>query len=281
MAMEVRPASPATGAEILGADIGAGLDDEEFATVREALDRHGVIVLRNQTLTPEQQVAFTRRFGEPEFNFNAARFGIDGSPEIYLISNIVEFGAPIGTRRAGETWHTDMSYAERPAGATMLYAVEVPVLYGLTLGDTCFANAAAAWDALPCDMQDEIRGLRGIFDFRGRKRSSPVSAEDVAQYPPVEHPIVRTHPRTGRKSLYIARDDCTGIVGKDEETSRGLIEALADHIVRTQFIYQHRWQVGDVVVWDNCTVQHRAIQDYDLPQRRLLWRTTIKGDIPV
>ena len=281
MAMEVRPASPATGAEILGADIGAGLDDEEFAIVREALDRHGVIVLRNQKLTPEQQVAFTRRFGEPEFNFNAARFGIDGSPEIYLISNIVEFGAPIGTRRAGETWHTDMSYAERPAGATMLYAVEVPVLHGLTLGDTCFANAAAAWDALPCDMQDEIRDLRGIFDFCGRKRSSPVSAEDIAQYPPVEHPIVRTHPRTGRKSLYIARDDCTGVVGKDEETSRGLIEALADHIVRTEFIYQHRWQVGDVVVWDNCTVQHRAIQDYDLPQRRLLWRTTIKGDIPV
>ena len=281
MAIEVRPASPATGAEILGVDIGAGLDDDEFATVREALDRHGVIVFRDQTLTPESQVAFTRRFGEPEFNFNAARFGIDGSPEIYLISNIVEYGAPIGTRRAGETWHTDMSYAERPAGATMLYAVEVPVLHGLTLGDTCFANAAAAWDALPPAMQEEIRDLRGVFDFRGRKRSSPVSAEDIAQYPPVEHPIVRTHPRTGRKSLYIVRDDCTGIVGRDEETSRGLIEALADHIVRTEFIYQHRWQVGDVVVWDNCTVQHRAIQDYDLPQRRLLWRTTIKGDIPV
>ena len=281
MGIEVRPVSPATGAEILGADIGAGLDDGEFAAIRAALDKHGVIVLRNQTLTPGNQVAFTRRFGEPEFNFNAARFGIDGSPEIYLISNIVEYGAPIGTRRAGETWHTDMSYAERPAGATMLYAVEVPVLHGLALGDTCFANAAAAWDALPCAMQEEIDGLRGIFDFRGRKRSSPVSAEDIAQYPPVEHPIVRTHPRTGRKSLYIARDDCTGIVGKDEETSRGLIEALADHIVRTEFIYQHRWQVGDVVVWDNCTVQHRAIQDYDLPQRRLLWRTTIKGDIPV
>ena len=281
MGIEVKPASPATGAEILGADIGAGLDDNEFGAVRAAFDKHGVIVLRNQTLTPEKQVAFTRRFGEPEFNFNAARFGIDGSPEIYLISNVVEHGAPIGTRRAGETWHTDMSYAERPAGATMLYAVEVPVLNGLGLGDTCFANSAAAWDALPCAMQEEIRDLRGIFDFRGRKRSSPVSAEDIAQYPPVEHPIVRTHPRTGRKSLYIVRDDCTGIVGRDEETSRGLIEALADHIVRTEFIYQHRWQVGDVVVWDNCTVQHRAVQDYDLPQRRLLWRTTIEGDIPV
>ena len=279
--MEIRPASPATGAEILGADIGAGLDDGEFAILRDALDRHGVIVLRNQALTPESQVAFTRRFGEPEFNFNAARFGIDGSPEIYLISNIVEHGAPIGTRRAGETWHTDMSYAERPAGATMLYAVEVPVLHGLALGDTCFANAAAAWDALPAAMQEEIAGLRGVFDFRGRKRSSPVSAADIAQYPPVEHPVVRTHPRTGRKSLYIARDDCTGIVGKDEETSRGLIEALADHIVRTEFIYQHRWQACDVVVWDNCTVQHRAVQDYDLPQRRLLWRTTVKGGVPV
>ncbi len=280
MALEVRPASPATGAEVLGADIGAGLDDDEFAIVRGALDRHGVIVFRNQQLTPESQVAFTRCFGEPEFNFNAARFGIDGSPEIYLISNVVEHGAPIGTRRAGETWHTDMSYAERPAGATMLYAVEVPVLHGLALGDTCFANAAAAWDALPPALQEEIRDLRGIFDFRGRKRSSPVSARDIAQYPPVEHPVVRTHPRTGRRSLYIARDDCTGIVGKDEETSRALIEALADHIVRTEFIYQHRWRVGDVVVWDNCTVQHRAVQDYDLPQRRLLWRTTIKGGIP-
>jgi len=173
MGIEVRPVSPATGAEILGADIGAELDDGEFATIRAALDTHGVIVLRNQTLTPETQVAFTRRLGEPEFNFNAARFGIDGSPEIYLISNIVEYGAPIGTRRAGETWHTDMSYAKRPAGATMLYAVEVPVLHGLALGDTCFANAAAAWDALPCAMQEEIDGLRGIFDFRGRKRSSP------------------------------------------------------------------------------------------------------------
>ncbi len=281
MGLEVRPASPAAGAEILGADIGAGLEDADFAIVRNALDAHGVIVLRNQTLTPEGQVAFTRRLGEPEFNFNAARFGIDGSPEIYIISNIVEHGAPIGTRRAGETWHTDMSYAERPAGATMLYAVEVPVLYGLPLGGTCFANAAAAWDALPRRMQQEILGLRGIFDFRGRKRSSPVSAEDIARYPPVEHPIVRTHPRTGRKSLYIARDDCTGIVGRDEEASRALIEALADHIVRPDFVYQHRWEVGDVVVWDNCTVQHRAVMDYDLPQRRLMWRTTIKGGIPV
>lgn len=280
MSIDVRPTGAAAGAEIFGADLAKGLDSAGFAPIQAALDTHGVIVLRDQKITPEQQIAFSRHFGELDVNFNAKRFGVSGSPEIYIISNIVENGQPTGTRRAGETWHTDMSYAKRPAKATMLYAVEVPVLHGLTLGGTGFANAAAAWDALPQSMQDEIRDLKGVFDFRGRKRSSPVGAEDIAQYPPVEHPIVRTHPRTGRKGLYVARDDCTGIVGKDERTGLALIEALADHIVRPDFVYQHRWRVGDVVVWDNCTVQHRAVQDYDLPQRRLLWRTTVKGDVP-
>jgi taurine dioxygenase len=280
MGTDVRPTGAAAGAEILGVDLAKGLDSAGFAPIQQALDTYGVVFLRDQKITPEQQIAFSRHFGETEVNYNATMFGISGSPEIYIISNIVEDGKPTGTRRAGETWHTDMSYAKRPAKATMLYAVEVPVLHGLTLGGTCFANAAAAWDALPLSMQDAIRDLKGVFDFRGRKRSSPVRPKDIAQYPPVEHPIVRTHPRTGRKSLYIARDDCTGIVGKDERTGQALIEALADHIVRPEFVYQHHWRVGDVVVWDNCTVQHRAVQDYDLPQRRLLWRTTVKGEVP-
>lgn len=281
MTIEIRPTDAAAGAEILGVDLAEGLDEATGAAIHEALDRHGVIVLRHQTLTPEQQIAFTRCFGEPDVNFNALRFGVDGNPEIYRISNITENGEPIGTRRAGETWHTDMSYAKHPAKATMLYAVEVPHLHGLTLGDTWFANAAAAYDALPGEMKNTIADMKGVFDFRGRKRSSPVSAEDIAKYPPVEHPIVRTHPRTGRKGLYVVRDDCTAIVGKSEDESRALIEALADHIVKPEFVYRHHWQEGDVVVWDNCTVQHRAIVDYDLPQRRLMWRTTVRGEVPV
>jgi len=278
--VEIRKATDTTGAEIIGVDVAAGLNDETAEDVRKALDAHGVIVLRNQNVTPAQQVDFTRLFGEPDINFNALRFGVDGNPEIYIISNINKDGKPIGTRRAGETWHTDLSYAKEPAAATMLYAVEVPTLHGLPLGDTAFANAAAAWDALPTELQDAVMELRGIFDFRGRKRSSPVSAEDIAKYPPVDHPIVRSHPRTGRKSLYIVRDDCTSIIGKDAQESAALIEALADHIVKPEFIYQHKWQVGDIVVWDNCTVQHRAILDYELPHRRLMWRTTVKGDVP-
>ena len=280
MPIAVHPSGRAAGAEITGFNLATDLNDANFAVIQDALDEHGVIYLRNQTLTPGQQVAFTERFGEPDVNFNALRFGVDGSPVIYRISNITENGEAIGTRRAGEVWHTDMSYAKHPAFATMLYAVEVPALYGMQLGSTGFANAAAAYDALPQSMKDAITSLKGVFDFRGRKRSSPVSAEDIAAYPPVEHPIVRTHPRTGRKSLYIVRDDTTDIVGKDASESQALIEALADHVIKPEFIYQHIWQQGDVVVWDNCTVQHRAVQDYGLPQRRLLWRTTVKGGVP-
>ena len=280
MPITVHPSGCAAGAEITGFNLANELNDVNFAVIQNALDEHGVIYLRNQALTPEQQVAFTERFGEPDVNFNALRFGVDGSPTIFRISNIMENGEAIGTRRAGETWHTDMSYAKQPALATMLYAVEIPTLHGMPLGGTGFANAAAAYDALPQDLKDAIKNLKGVFDFRGRKRGSPVSAEDIAAYPPVVHPVVRTHPRTGRQSLYIVRDDTTSIVGKDAIESQTLIEALADHVIKPEFIYQHIWHQGDVVIWDNCTVQHRAVQDYDLPQRRLLWRTTVKGGVP-
>ena len=280
MLITVHPSGCAAGAEITGFNLANELNDVNFAVIQNALDEHGVIYLRNQALTPEQQVSFTERFGEPDVNFNALRFGVDGSPTIFRISNIMENGEAIGTRRAGETWHTDMSYAKQPALATMLYAVEIPTLHGMPLGGTGFANAAAAYDALPQDLKDAIKNLKGVFDFRGRKRGSPISAEDIAAYPPVVHPVVRTHPRTGRKSLYIVRDDTTSIVGKDAIESQTLIEALADHVIKPEFIYQHIWHQGDVVIWDNCTVQHRAVQDYDLPQRRLLWRTTVKGGVP-
>jgi taurine dioxygenase len=173
-----------------------------------------------------------------------------------------------------------MSYAARPPRATLLHALEIPELHGLTLGDTEFANAAAAYDALPDAMQQRIGSLHGVFDFRGRTRARGVSEEVARRYPPVTHPIVRTHPRTGRKSLYVMRDDCTGIVGVEAGEAQALIAALAEHIVRPEFVYRHRWQRGDVVMWDNCTVQHKALIDYDLPQRRLIHRTTIAGPAP-
>jgi taurine dioxygenase len=268
------------GAEIRGLDLAQPMDDRTFEAVDDAFASYGVIFFRNQRITPQQQVAFTRRFGTIEFNIFGERWSVPGAPEIIVVSNVTENGKPVGVRRAGENWHSDMCYTARPPRGTMLYAIETPALHGLPLGDTEFASAAAAWDALPDDLRRRIEGRRAVFDFTGRKRAFPPTADEIARNPPVTHPIVRTHPRSRRKCLYVMRDDCTGIEGIPAEEAEALIAALADHIVKPQFIYRHQWRPGDVLMWDNCTVQHRAIQDYDLPQRRLMHRTTMGGAAP-
>ena len=278
--MEVIPTGAALGAEIRGVDLSAPIDDATFAEIERAYDEHGVIFFRDQYLTPPQQVAFTRRFGEIEYNIFGERWSVPDAPEIVVVSNITEDGRPIGVRRAGENWHSDMCYTARPPRGTMLYALEIPSLFGLPLGDTEFASAAAAWDALPVSMRHTLEGRRAVFDFTGRTRAFPPTQAEIDRNPPVRHPIVRTHPRTGRKCLYVMHDDCTGIEGLGAEEAEALIAALADHIVKPAFVYRHQWRAGDLLMWDNCTVQHRAIQDYDMPQRRLMHRTTMGGEVP-
>lgn len=281
MPIEIVPAAAPVGAEIRGVDLAMPLDDATFAAIDDAFARHGVIFFRDQHLTPPQQVAFSRRFGAIEVNVFSNRWSVASAPEIVVVSNITENGAPVGIRRAGENWHSDMCYAATPPRGTMLYALEVPVLHGLTLGDTEFASAAAAHDALPAALRQRIEGRRAVFDFTARKRSFPLSQAEIDRYPPVRHPIVRTHPQSGRQCLYVMRDDCVGIEGIAPAEAEALIAALADHIVKPQFIYRHQWRAGDVLLWDNCLVQHRAIQDYDMPQRRLMHRTTMAGAVPV
>jgi len=281
MPIEVIPTKAALGAEIRGVDLAYPVDDTTFALIEEAYNSYGVIFFRGQSLAPPQQVAFTRRFGEIDFNIFGERWSVPGSPEIVVVSNITENNRPVGVRRAGENWHSDMCYTARPPRGTMLYAIEVPILHGLTLGDTEFASARAAWEALPDPMRHRIDGRRAVFDFTGRKRAFPPTQEEIDRYPPAMHPIVRTHPYTGLKCLYVMRDDCTGIEGLEQDEAETLIAALADHIVKPDFIYRHQWRPGDLLMWDNCTVQHRAIQDYDLPQRRLMHRTTMGGTVPM
>jgi taurine dioxygenase len=280
MRLEIVPAGATLAAEIRGVDLAQPLGDDVFAAIERAYDDYGVVFFRNQRITPQQQVALTRRFGDIEFNIFGERWSVPGCPEIVVVSNVTDGGKPIGVRRAGENWHSDMCYAARPPRGTMLYAREIPTLHGLPLGDTEFASAAAAFDALPAAMQAFLDGKRAVFDFRGRKRALTPTQAEIERNPPVMHPIVRTHPRTGRKCLYVMRDDCTGIEGLDEQEAEALICALADHIVKPAFVYRHQWQIGDLLLWDNCTVQHRAIQDYDLPQRRLMHRTTMGGAVP-
>jgi taurine dioxygenase len=281
MTIEVIPTGAALGAEIRGVDLSQPLGDNVFALIERAFDEHGVIFFRDQKITPPQQVAFTRRFGEIEYNIFGKRWSVEGSPEIVVVSNLTEDDKPIGVKRAGENWHSDMCYTPLPPRGTMLYAHEIPTLHGLPLGDTEFASAVAAWDALPASMQDFLAGRRANFDFVGRKRALTPTQAEIERNPPVTHPITRTHPKTGRKCLYVMRDDCTGIEGLEDEEAEALIAALADHIVKPAHIYRHQWHPGDLLMWDNCTVQHRAIQDYDLPQRRLMHRTTMGGAVPV
>jgi len=280
MSIEIIPTGAALGAEIRAVDLAEPIDDAMFAAIERAYNEYGVIFFRGQQITPLQQVAFTRRFGEIEFNIFGERWSVSGSPEIVVVSNVTQDGRPIGVRRAGENWHSDMCYTARPPRGTMLYALEIPDLFGLPLGDTEFASAAAAWDALPEPLRRQIEGRRAVFDFTGRKRAFPPTQAEIQRYPPVTHPIVRTHPFTGRKCLYVMRDDCVGIDGMEREGAEALIAALADHIVKPAFVYRHQWQPGDLLLWDNCTVQHRAVQDYDLPQRRLMHRTTMGGAVP-
>jgi taurine dioxygenase len=281
MSIEVIPTGAAIGAEIRGVNLAQPLDDATFAAVENAYNTRGVIFFRDQGLTPSQQVAFTRRFGEIEFNIFGERWSVAGNPEIVVISNITEENRPVGVRRAGENWHSDMCNTARPPRGTILYAMEIPELHGLALGDTEFASAQAAWEALPDPIRYRIEGRRAVFDFTGRKRAFPPSQDEIDRNPPVMHPIVRTHPFTGKKCLYIMRDDCTGIEGLEGDEAEALIIALADHIVKPAFVYRHQWRPGDLLMWDNCTVQHRAVQDYDLPQRRLMHRTTMGGSAPV
>ncbi len=280
MSIEIVPTGTPVGAEIRGVDLSQPLGDNVFATIERAYDEYGVIFFRDQHISPPQQVAFTRRFGEIEYNIFSERWSVPGSPEIVVVSNITEDGKPIGIKRAGENWHSDMCYTARPPRGTLLFALEIPSLHGLTLGDTEFASAAAAYDALPDALRQRIDGRKAIFDFAARRRAFPPSASEIERNPPVRHPVVRTHPRTGRKCLYAMRDDCTGMEGLEQEDADSLIAALADHIVKPCHIYRHQWRAGDVLMWDNCTVQHRAIQDYDMPQRRLMHRTTMGGAVP-
>ncbi len=274
MAIEIIPTGTAVGAEVRGVDLSKPLNSSDFKIVDDAFNTHGVVFFRKQRLTPQQQLDFTHQFGDMAFNTFAETNGLPDHPGIVVISNIVQDGREIGVRRAGDAWHSDMCYTANPPRGTMLYAHEVPTQNGLSLGDTCFASAAAAYEALPAEMKQRLQGCQAVFNFAGRQRKHPITQAQIDAFPEVLHPVVRPHPMTGRNCLYIMRNDCTGLIGVEDEEAQLLIAALADHIIRPEFVYRHQWQPGDLLLWDNCTVQHKAIQDYDLPLRRLMHRTT-------
>ena len=289
MPIPVRKCDAALGAEIVF-DLSRPVDDANFAEIEQLFHDHIVVFFRDQRLTREQHVAFSRRFGELEIHI-VKKYLLPDYPEILLISNIRnENGEHIGLADAGFTWHTDTSYRERPSRCSLLYAKEVPQRDGKPLGDTVFANTVAAYEALPQAMQRRLAGSRAIHRYSSRRRvdNSPrpkLTAAQLAETPDIAHPIVRTHPYTGRKALYVTAGECVGIVSEDgkgmpEDEALGLIDELDAHCVRPEFCYRHQWQAGDLVMWDNASAMHLAICDYALPERRLMHRTTVIGSAP-
>jgi taurine dioxygenase len=281
--MQITQSQDVIGAEISDIDLAQPLPAAEFGKVEAAFNAAGVVCFPQQQLNEEQLVAFARRFGEVAKIF-LTHYAHPTHPEIMYVSNIKENGRDIGHADAGSVWHTDMSYTARPPRATILYALEVPMENGKALGDTHFSSAAAAYDSLPADMQRRIANLRAIHQVAGRRARTGTGQADQAlrrEQPAVVHPLVRIHPHTGRKCLYVSKGECEGIEGMAKDEALALIDELADHIVEARFHHTHHWTVRDVLMWDNCTVQHLASFDYKWPQhRRLMHRVTVGGSAP-
>jgi taurine dioxygenase len=286
MAARVVPLGPLTGAEIAGVDAAAGVGEADMQVIREALHASGVIVLRDQRLTPAQQVAFARQLGELRVSF-FNKFAVEDCPELTIVSNIRrEDGTPIGLVDAGALWHVDGSYLPKPDAYTVLYAQLIPERDGKALGDTAFAHNGAALAALPAGLQQRLRGLRALHSITEhveRKGAAgfykPPIDHNATPLPDVSHPVVRRHPVTGQECLLVTEGHTKEIEGMDSDESAALLRQLWDHSVRPEFVYQHNWRPGDLLAWDNCTVQHLAISDYgNLPRR--LHRAGIGGGVP-
>lgn len=288
---EVRPVSPGVGAEIRGLDLGRELDNETFAAVYQAWLDACVLLFRRQCLSDPQLIAFSRRFGELDMapiNGHGQAF-VEGHPEMFVISNVVEGGRVIGSLGDGEClWHTDMSYSEVPPKASCLYSLEVPAAEG----DTEFLNMYMAYESLPSDLKAQIEG-RTIkhetqFTLDGYNRGDgPDLAEarasgtfDVAELPGVNHPIVRTHPETGRKALYLGRRQNSYVNGVGAAESDRLLDMLWAHADGlNKATWHHRWRVGDLLIWDNRCVMHRR-DAFSADARRVMHRTQVKAEAP-
>lgn len=281
--LAVIPSDAPLGAEVVGVDLARELDDRTFRIIDAAYSEHIVLVFRQQQLTPDQLIRFARRFGDLELS-PRVQFTVPDYPEILCLSNILDAqGNPIGNADAGRTWHSDMSYTATPPRGTLLYALEIPHNeHGDVLGDTLFVSTAAAYDALSSEMQARLHGLQAIHR-PGAKQYAPGSqlAAAIQGLPDVIHPVIRTHPVTRRKAIYVREGECVGIVGMPNAEALPLIKELSDFVIRPEFMYRHKWRVGDVLMWDNCCAQHLAIKDYELPQRRLMHRVTVNGAVPV
>jgi len=277
---EVRPITSILGAEIADVDLSRPLGNQAFDAIYDAFNRHSVPVFRGQDLTPEQHIAFSRRFG-PLMVHVFAEDLLDGYPEIYRLSNVVLDGVRQGRPDAGQYWHSDLTYEEKPSLGSVMYALEVPEVGG----DTMFAGTAHAFEQLSPVMQKMLQGLTAIHDFghafgRSNTTSIGVARKALDARPPVVHPVVRVHSGTGRKCLFVNPGFTVRIEGMTAAESDMFLAFLYRHMTRPEWALRHRWRKGDVVMWDNRALMHSGTGGYDAVTPRHMHRTTIEDAGP-
>lgn len=283
-AIRIRPTGAALGADIERIDL-ARLSDQDFAVLYQAWLDHLVVRIRGQQIDDAAHVALGRRFGELDYNPGTRLTGkiyVEGFPEIVRISNIVENGKPIGELGAGEAdWHSDMCFIDTPPSASLLRSLEIPE----EGGDTSFMNMEAAYAALPDALRQAVAGRSikhdAVYSSRGKQRAGTVAPEsgDIRDLAGAVHPIVRTHPVTGRKSLYLGKRFNAYVMGMELDESERLLNALWAHVLDGNFVWTHHWRLGDMLIWDNrCTMHQRG--SFDPNARRLLHRVVVKGEKP-
>jgi taurine dioxygenase len=273
------PTGAALGAEVEGTDLSA-LDAAALHATHRAWLAHEVVLFRDQRLDDDALVALSRRFGELDeapVQENGQRF-VEGHPEIYVVSNVIERGVPIGSLGSGEAvWHTDMSYLPLPPKASILHALEIPA----SGGETSFCSMTAAWETLPADLRTRVAGRRvkhdGTYNSGGYVREGVIPSDDPRTAPGALHPLVCLHPETGRRSLYLGRRRNAYVEGLALGESEELLDALWAHATRPELQWEHRWRAGDLVIWDNRCTMHRR-NAFDPAARRVLHRTQIRGD---
>lgn len=271
--IDVRPLTPTIGAEIFGVDLRETLSEGEVRRIEEALAEHLVVFFRDQDITKAQHIAFGRRFGDLCFPPFMTQHGDD--PELLVIDQIHPKGE--GT----DVWHSDNSFMAEPPLGSILKAIKLPAAGG----DTCFASAFAAYEALSDPLKTLLEGLHAVHDLTQtleRANAAGHTNSDVAaileKSPPVEHPVIRTHPVSGRKALYVNANSTTRIVGLSERENTLLLPFLCDHIRTPEFQCRFHWEPNSIAFWDNRSAQHMAVADYH--ERRIMHRVTIQGDKP-
>ena len=280
--MDLRAIAPHIGVELIGVDLAKSLDNATLAAIRSAWIEHTILLIREQAhLRPEDLIAFARRLGELDAH-DQPQYCLPGYPEIALVSNVKEGGRYVGAPKAGRHWHSDAQYLRRPPSGSLLWAKEVPPRDG----DTGFANMVAAFRGLAPALKKRISGMRINFS-RVRAYAlyhperPPLSDEEKANLPDVQHPVVRTHPETGQHALYVGGEQHGGtVVGLPLEESDALMRELRDFATQRRFVYEHRWRVGDAILWDNRSTMHCALPFDEERYRRMMYRLQIAGDEP-